>query len=154
MRVEKLSDVAAIALVVVALVPWGEGADGPAAPEIPAPSAEAKRAVMPITALLSGHGDQARELAAFYHAAADVVRRDGAGAKVVKKTSDLRTFCEKAVTLRFQGVFQKVPGLAEVIHGSKGALAQLLELDVVELDHANAADALDAVAWACQEAAR
>ena len=154
MRVEKLSDVAAIALVVLVLVPWGEGADGPAAPEIPAPSAEAKLAVTPITALLSGHGDQARELAAFYHAAAEVVRRDGVGAKVLKNTSDLRTFGQRAVTLRFQGAFQKVPGLSEAIHGPGGALAQLLKLDVVELHHTKTADVLDAVAWACQEAAR
>lgn len=150
----KITDFAAILLTVVTLVPWGRSADGPAALEIPAPSAEAKLAVAPITLVLTDRSDEAKELAAFYHAAADVVRRDGTGAKVIKKTSDLRTFCEKAVTLRFQGVFQKVSGLSEAIHGSDGALAKLLELDVVELDHTKAADALDAVAWACQEAAR
>ena len=154
MWVKKLSDVAAIALVVLALVPWGEGVDGPAAPEIPAPSAEAQAAVTPITLVLAGHGDEAKELAAFYHAAAEVVRRDGAGAKVLKNTSHLRTFCERAATLRFQGAFQKVPGLSDAIHGPNGALANLLKLDVVEIDHAKTADALDAVAWACQEAAR
>jgi hypothetical protein len=72
----------------------------------------------------------------------------------VKNTSHLRTFCENAVTLRFQGAFQTISGLADAIHGSNGALAKLLTLDVVELDHAKAADALDAVAWACQEAAK
>ena len=152
MRIEKLSDVAAIALVVVALVPWGEGADGPAAPEIPAPSAEAKLAVGPIIMVLAGHGNEAKELAAFYHAAAEVVRRDGVGAKVLKNTSDLRTFGERAVTLRFQGAFQKVPGLSDAIHGPNGALANLLKLDVIELDHTKTAESLNAVAWACQEA--
>ncbi len=154
MRVEKLTDVAAIALVVLALVPWGEGVDGPTAPVIPAPSGEAKTAVEPITTLLAGHADQAQELAAFYHSAADVLRRDGAGAKVVETTQQLRTFCEGAVTLRFQNVFQPITGLSDAIHGPDGALAKLLSLDVAELDHAKAADALDAVAWACQEAAR
>jgi hypothetical protein len=65
----------------------------------------------------------------------------------------LRTFCERAVTLRFQGAFAKVPGLADAIHGPNGALAKLLQLEVSELDHAKAAAAMDAVAWACREAA-
>jgi hypothetical protein len=101
-----------------------------------------------------GHADQARELAAFYHSAADVLRRDDAGAKVIKTTQQLRTFCENAVTLRFQGDFQAISGLADAIHGPNGALAKLLTLNVTELDHTKAADTLDAVAWACQEAAR
>lgn len=149
----KITDLAAILLAVVTLVPWGRSVDGPTALEIPAPSAEVKPAVAPITLVLADRDSEAKELAAFYHAASDVVRRDGAGAKVIKKTSDLRTFCEKAVTLRFQGAFQKVSGLSDAIHGPDGALAKILDLDVVELDHAKAADALDAVAWACQEAA-
>jgi len=150
----KITDLAAALLAVVTLIPWGGVDETPAAPEIPAPSAEAKADVTPVTKVLTGHGAEAKELAAFYHAAADVVRRDGTGAKVLKNTSHLRTFCERAVTLRFQGTFQKVPGLSDVIHGPSGALAKLLLLDVSELDHAKAADALDAVAWACQEAAR
>ncbi len=118
------------------------------------PNAATREIVGPVSAILAGHRDEARELAAFYHAAADCIRRDAAGAKVVKTTGDLRTFCQRAVTLRFQGTFAGVPGLADTIHGPKGALARLLKLDVTELDHAKAATAMDAIAWACQEAAR
>jgi len=150
----KLTDVAAILLTAITLVPWGGGGETPGAPEIPAPPVEVQTAVGPITLVLAGHGDQAKELAAFYHTAADIVRRDGAGGKVVKNTGHLRTFCERAATLRFQGAFQKVPGLSGAIHGSDGALANLLKLDVIELDHGKTADVLNAVAWACQEAAR
>ena len=150
----KLTDVAAILLTAITLVPWGGGGETPGAPVIPAPSVEVQTAVGPITMVLAGHGDEAKELAAFYHAAAEVVRRDGAGGKVVKNTSHLRTFCERAATLRFQGAFQKVPGLSDAIHGPNGALANLLKLDVIELDHGKTADVLNAVAWACQEAAR
>jgi len=118
------------------------------------PEAAAQAIVAPVSAKFAGHPDEARQLAAFYHAAAETIRRDGNGAKVVKTTADLRTFCQRAATLRFQGVFAKVPGLSRVIHGPDGALAKLLKLDVTDLDHAKAAAALDAVAWACQEAAR
>jgi len=122
---------------------------------IPAPPEAATRAILgPVLAKLAGHADEARQLAAFYHEAAETIRRDGTGAKVVKTTADLRTFCQRAVTLRFQGAFAKVPGLSGAIHGPDGALAKLLKLDVAKLDHVKAAAALDAVAWACQEAAR
>jgi len=122
---------------------------------IPNPPDAATRAIVaPVSAKLAGHPDEAGQLAAFYHEAAETIRRDGNGAKVVKTTADFRTFCQRAVTVRFQGAFAKVPGLADVIHGPEGALAKLLKLDVTDLDHAQAAGALDAVAWACQEAAR
>lgn len=97
MSLSKLTDMAAIVLVALVFVPWGTGASKPTTPVIPAPSAEAKAVVGPITTVLAGHRDQAGELAAFYHSAADTLRRDGAGAKVVKNTSRLRTFCEGAV---------------------------------------------------------
>ncbi len=120
----------------------------------PAPPDAATRAIVaPVSARLAGHPDEARQLAAFYSAAAEALRRDGSDAQVVKTTADLRTFCQRAVTVRFQGAFAKVPGLADAIHGPEGALAKLLGLDVTDLDHARAAAALDAVAWACREAA-
>jgi len=122
---------------------------------IPQPPEAATQAIVaPVSAKLAGHADEAQQLAAFYHTAAETIRRDGNGAKVVKTTADLRTFCQRAVTLRFQGAFAKVSGLSRAIHGPDGALAKLLKLDVTELDHAKAAAALDAVAWACQEAAQ
>ncbi len=144
----------AVVLILTGLVAtWRPTAPAPSL--IPAPAAVSTRAAVgPVSVRLAGHADEARQLAAFYHAAADCLRRDGAGEKVVKTTSDLRTFCQKAVTLRFQGAFARAPGLAETIHGPEGALAKLLGLDVVELDHIRAAVAMDAIAWACQEATR
>jgi len=127
----------------------------PSPEPIPEPPGAATRAILaPVSAKLAGHPDEARQLAAFYREAAETIRRDSHGAKVVRTTAQLRTFCERAVTLRFQGAFAKVPGLSDAIHGSDGVLAKLLTLEVTDLDHAKAADALDAVAWACREAAR
>jgi len=150
----KPADFLAIGLAFVAIVYLGGGAQRPDDSAIPRPAAEVQQVVAPVTAALAGHRDEARQLAAFYKSAAETVFRDGAGAKVIKSTAHLRTFCERAATLRFQGAFQKVPGLSAAIHGPGGALAKLLGLEVAELDHAKAAAALRAVAWACQEAAR
>lgn len=116
------------------------------------PDAATQAIVEPVTAALAGHGEQARELAGFYSAAADCVRRDGAGAKVITTNSQLRTFLERAVRLRFQGAFASISGLSDAIHGQGGALARMLGLEAAQLDHAAAARALDAVAWACKEA--
>jgi len=143
----------AVGLIVAGLVAAWRPA-GPSPTPAPTPPDEATRAIVaPVSAKLAGHPDEAGQLAAFYRAAAEALRRDGGGAQVVKTTADLRTFCERAVTVRFQGVFAKVPGLADAIHGPEGALTKLLGLEVTELDHAEAAGALDAVAWACREAA-
>ncbi|MCL4190755.1 MAG: hypothetical protein KJZ87_03340 [Thermoguttaceae bacterium] len=150
----KPADFLAIGLAFVAIVYLGSGAQRPDDSAIPQPTADVQQVVAPVTAALSGHRDEARQLAAFYHSAAETVRRDGEGAKVIKSTAHLRTFCERAATLRFQGAFKKVPGLSAAIHGPDGALSKLLGLEVAELDHGKAAAALDAVAWACQEAAR
>ena len=145
--------VAAILIVVGLVAVWRPASPSP--DPLPQPPEAATQAIVArVTQTLAGRPEQARQLAAFYDAAAEVVRRDGDGAKVIKTTADLRTFCERAVTVRFQGAFAKVPGLAEANHGSDGALASLLGLDVSQLEHGKAADALDAIAWACQEAAR
>lgn len=148
----KPTTLVAVVLVVAGLVAtWRPVLPGPES--IPAPADGATRAaVSPVRAALTGRTAEASELAAFYHAAADCVRRDATGQKILAKTSHLRAFLERAATVRFQGAFAKVPGLAEAIHGPQGALAQLLKLDVADLDHAKAAVALEAVAWACQEA--
>ena len=118
----------------------------------PKPDALMQSAVGPITVKLTGHSDQAAELAEFYAAAADTIRRDAAGAGVLGSKHDLREFLQKATTIRFQGAFGQIPGLSDSIYGSNGALAKLLGLDAGQLDHARAAAALDAVAWACAEA--
>jgi hypothetical protein len=149
----KASDFLAIALTVFVLFYQG-GTKNPNTNPLPQPDAAARSAVSAVSTLLAGHKGEAAQLAAFYHAAAEIVRRDGEGERVLTSTQQLRTFCQRAVTLRFQGVFTKIPGLADAIHGSQGALAVLLGLDVKELNHAQAAAALDAVAWAAQEASR
>lgn len=127
-------------------------APGPAPDPIPAPDAATQRVVATITEKLAGHPGEAAELAAFYAAAAETLRRDAAGENVIATTAELRTFCQRAVTIRFQGTFSKIPGLADQIHGPAGALAKLIGLEAGELDHAKAAAAFDAVAWACREA--
>lgn len=151
----KLKTTDLIALAAVAFVLFYQPAVVPPdVSPIPAPDTSTQAIVQPIITVLAGHKAEAAELAAFYHTAADVVRRDGAGNKIISTTAQLRVFLERAVTLRFQGIFSKVPNLSEAIHGPSGALSQLLGLEVAELDHAKAAAALDAVAWACQEASR
>jgi len=151
--VKPTSLVAVVLIVAGVVAAWRPVSPSPA-PD-PNPPDDATRAtVAPVVAALGGHAEEARQLAAFYLAAAETIRRDGAGAKVLKNTAHLRTFCERAVTLRFQGAFAKVPGLAAAIHGPSGALAKMLKLDVAELDHGKAAVALEAIAWACGEAAR
>lgn len=144
----------AVVLIVAGLVAtWRPTVPSPDA-ILESPDAATRAIVAPVSAKLAGHPDEARQLAAFYHEVAETIRRDGNGEKTVKTTADLRTFCQRAVTVRFQGAFAKVPGLSDAIHGPKGALAKLLKLDVTDLDHVRTAAALDAVAWACQEAAR
>lgn len=143
-----------LAIALAAFVLFHQPAATPDTDTVPAPDATAQAVVVPITQLLKDHKAEAVELAAFYHAASDVVGRDGAGDQIIKTTAQLRTFLERAVTLRFQAAFTQVPGLSDAIHGPSGALATLLGLEVAELDHTRAANALDAVAWACQEASR
>ena len=147
----KPSNAIAAALILAGLAAaWRPAAPAPAPGPDP-PDAAVRAIVGPVTAKLAGHPEEARTLAAFYAAAADTVRRDGQGAKLLRTTPQLRTFLERAVTLRLQGSFSKVPGLAETIHGPDGALAKLLGLEAAELDHARAAAALSAIAWACNE---
>lgn len=150
----KPSTLLATVLILTGLVAaWRPPAPSPA--PVPNPPDAATRAIVGhVSAKLARRANEARQLAAFYAAAADTVRRDGQGAKVLRTTPQLRTFLERAVTLRLQGAFERVPGLAEAIHGPDGALAKLLGLEAAELDHARAAAALEAVAWACGEAAR
>jgi hypothetical protein len=150
----KLKTTDLIAIAAVAFVLFYSPAVTPDVSPLPTPDAATQAIVQPIGTVLAGHGAEAAKLAAFYHTAADVVRRDGAGNKIITTTAQLRVFLERAVTLRFQGAFTQITGLSEAIHGPSGALSQLLGLEVAELDHVKTAAALDAVAWACQEASR
>ena len=101
---------ATVLIVVGVVAAWRPQAASP--DPIPAPPDDATRAIVaPVSAKLAGHQEEAGELAAFYRAAADTVRRDADGANVLRTTANLRTFGERAVTLRFQGAFDKVPGL-------------------------------------------
>lgn len=150
----KLKTTDLIAIAAVAFVLFYSPAVTPDVSPLPTPDAATQAIVQPIGTVLAGHGAEAAELAAFYHVVANTVSRDGDGEKIVKTTPQLRTFLERSVTLRFQGIFSKVPNLSEAIHGPSGALSQMLGLEVAELDHVKTAAALDAVAWACQEASR
>jgi len=150
----KPSTLVATLLILAGLVAAWRPASPSPAPQPTPPDAATRAAVAGVTAKLTGHPDEARTLAAFYAAAADAVRRDGQGVKVLRTTPQLRVFLERAATLRLQGAFAKVPGLAEAIHGPDGALAKLLGLDAAEVNHARAAAALEAIAWACAEATR
>ena len=116
-------------------------------PTIPAPSATLQEAVKPVTAALHGH-PQAAELANCYRTLADVVGRDST---VIKTKHDLVRYLKNGVTLRFQGIFQKVPGLSDKIHGPTGVLMTHLGPDPGELDHAAAKQALLAIAWAATQ---
>lgn len=166
---------------------WNPQAVTPQAPVIEPPNAELQSLVAPITKKLGSSPAEAKLLAAFYFEASETIRRDGLNAKIVKTKSHLRTFCERAATLRFQGAFKKVPGLAAVIHGPEGVIAKVLGLEPFEVDHtkiaealslepgrldhakidrvlsrpdlqprglnhAQSAEVLHAIAWACQEA--
>ncbi len=137
--------VVALAVLIVPRLGLSDG--GTPTPTIPEPSAELKSLCGPVTAKLQGHA-QAGELAAFYLAYADVLKRD-AGEKIVKTTARLRTHNQRSVTLRFQGAFSKVPGLALAIDA---VLVAHLGTKVADLDYARATEAMTALAWAAQEA--
>lgn len=145
--------IAAILLTYGVLSVWKPDLSGPApTPEITPPSVSLQALVGPITEVLSGHKEQAKVLAGFYLESSKIIRRDGQNGKIIKTKYHLKLFLERAATIRFKGAFQKIHGLSESVHGSKGVLSKILGLESGVLDHAKAADALHAVAWACQEA--
>lgn len=152
----KTTTITAVVLIAIGVLSvWKPSLPGPVpVPVIDAPSVSLQALVKPIIEILNDSRShrQASILAAFYFEASEIIRRDGNNERIVKTGSHLRTFCERAATLRFQGVFSKVPGLAEAIHGGDGALPKILGLDPGPIDHEKSADALHAVAWACQEA--
>ena len=151
----KTSTVLAVVLVAAGLIPFlsKKEASIPEVPEIGPPSAELRVAVEPIILKFSDrHRKQAAELSAFYLDVSEVIRRDGKNERILKTYAQLRTFCERAVTIRFAGAFSEVPGLAAAIHGNGGALSKLLGLSPGAMDHEKVADAFHAIAWACQEA--
>ena len=150
----KTSTVLAAVLVIVGLFYQLSGTVNiPDVPQIDPPSADLQKAVASITVLFSsGNREQAAELFDFYFEASKIIRRDGKNERILKTNSQLRTFCERAIKIRFSGAFQKVDGLADAIHGKKGSLSKIIGLSPGELDHEKVADAFYAIAWACQEA--
>ena len=122
--------------------------------DIDEPAASLRIVVGPIRKLLNNNGSrgQAGILATFYFEASETILRDSNHGRILKTKNHLRTFCERAATLRFQGIFKSVPGLADAIHGENGALAKIIGLEAGLLDHEKSANALHAIAWACQEA--
>lgn len=145
--------IAAVLIAFGVLSVWKPSLKGPDdIPDINAPSASLQVMVKLITELLNGHSEQARILAEFYFESSKTIRRDGQNEKIIKTKHTLKLFLERAATLRFAGTFQEIHGLADVIHGEDGALAKIVGLEAGLLDHEKSADALHAVAWACQEA--
>ncbi len=148
--------IAAILIIAIgAFSFWKSDSSGEeSTPEISAPTASLQEIVQPITKLLNDNKShkQASILAAFYFETGETIQRDEENEQILKTKNHLRTFCERSATLRFQGIFSKVPGLAEAIHGGDGALSKILRLKAGQLDHKKAADAFHAIAWACQEA--
>ncbi len=143
----KAIDLLLVAALAIVIVPRLKAPDGPDVPTIPEPSVELRMLCGPVVEKLKGH-PQAGELAAFYAAYADVLKRD-ASEKTVKTTARLRTHNQRSVTLRFQGAFSKVPGLAGAIDA---VLVAHLGTKVTDLDYARASEAMLALAWAAQEA--
>ena len=152
----KTSTIIAVILIAIGVIfILRPNSDGPTpTPNIDAPSVANQQIVAPITRLLNNSRShrQAGILAAFYLEASETIRRDGNNERIIKTKNHLRTFCERTATLRFQGIFKSVPGLAATIHGKDGALSKILGLEAGMLDHNKTADALHAIAWACQEA--
>lgn len=149
----KLTTIFAVVLVASGGLYWWNPQTGtPDIQVIRPPGPELQEIVGRITRKLIGRPAEAKLLAAFYYEASETIRRDGYNDKVVKTNSHFATFLERSVTLRFQGIFAEVPGLAEAIHGESGVIAYILQLAPGELDHVRAAIVLEAIAWACQEA--
>lgn len=94
-----------------------------------------------IARLLAQH-PQRSELARFYRAVADVLPR----LRPAPTGREFRDILERAVRLRFEDEFTRVPGLAAAIHGDHGAIAKLYGLDAGPLDIQKMQAALRAVA--------
>lgn len=95
--------------------------------------------------LLSGH-PQRSQLSSFYQAVATLLPR----LHPVPTGAQFREMLERSVRLRFADEFQRVPGLAEAIHGKDGAIAQLYGTEAGPLDIQKMQAALYAVAQACK----
>lgn len=142
-----------LALIAIALF-GGKAKDAPPTVAAWSPSAQAAAAVAPIRTLLAGQPVTAEALGGYYAAAATDLRtapKLADGTLLVPTTGQLRVFLERSITIRFAGKLTPVPGLGAAIHGPDGALAKLVGLEAKQLDAAQAADALDAIAWACRQ---
>lgn len=141
----KLTDLAAVGLVCLLLVPSPGNRRGPA----PAPPpAELQGLVAPVGELLKGHGQRA-DWAGWCLAAADCVRRD-AGARI-QRAEQLRAAIDVAVALRFKEAFARVPGLAAACNEVMLAWVGKEAGELTPQRRARAVQALEAIAWAAMK---
>lgn len=98
----------------------------------------------PVQRMMANHPQRA-ELGAFYAALADLVPKLPSNATA----HQVRRWFETAAQLQFSDSFQRVPGLADAIHGPNGIIAQIYGTDAGPLNRDAMRAALRAVAWAC-----
>lgn len=99
----------------------------------------------PLRELVRSH-PQRNQLGSFYLAMAELLPKLPSDVTAAQ----MRQWLEQAVTLRFSGEFQQLPGLGQAIHGPEGVIAKIYGLDQGKLDVPKMQAALRAVAWACQ----
>lgn len=119
-------------------------------PKTPIPSAEASKAREIVGPVISRCTKRQRaELAAFYASAARAVPKLARHDPNLT-TARMRSILELAVRVQFAGEWERVPGLADAIHGPNGAIAQLYGLDQGKLDADKFARTLAGIAEAIQ----
>jgi len=122
-----------------------------------APSRELQKIVEPVCRISISQSDSER-LAAFYRALADVIVRDEDG--IIKSGAEVRLINERAGRLCFEksGIAGRYPNLAEAIDavigygtGSKYTDGKWEAVSITPANRKGLADALNAVAWACEQ---
>ena len=131
-------------LILMASAFVGKSTPEPDIIPVPVPSASMQAMCQPIKDALAGH-PQAAEFSSFWRTLAEVVGRD---TDTIKTKYDLTKYMKAASVLRFEGLFQKVPKLNDLIHGPKGVIMQHLGDKPGPLDHAAAKEVLLGIAWA------
>lgn len=123
----------------------GPAPAGPVAPVI-VPSEADKTAVSAVTAVLSGHPTEARNMANYFADFAALVQKKP---DLFKTASGLREHHSKATELYPDLAPVAAPGLSAAIDG---ALKAMLGMEDQTIDPARSTAALNALSWACLEA--